>query len=83
METDLVTLINEAAVNHQWVLLGVAVVCLVVPIVLKALGKSVPIVDQAIAIVLKVARGFSKPKVLPAPGKEGVEAVVKVEEEKK
>jgi hypothetical protein len=78
-------LINQAAGSGDWLVLAIAAVCLIVPIVLKALGKSVPIVDQIVSVVIGVAKSLRKPKP-PAPlepGKEGIAAVVEVKDETK
>lgn len=80
---DVLDIINQAAAGGDWILLAVGAVALIVPIVLKALGKSVPVVDQIISVVLKVATSLRKPKAPPAvePGKpEGIAAVIKIED---
>lgn len=81
---DIEAIINSAVVSHDWVTLAVAVVVLVVPIVLKAMGKNVPVVDAVIGWVRSVlAARAKKPTPPPAAGKEGVEAVVPVVEKPK
>lgn len=89
MDPELLQMLQDAAINHQWLLLGVGLVCLLVPLVLKAMGKSVPVVDSLLDMVLKIAKGFKKSPVAPvnpvahAGSPEGAKAVVVVEEEKK
>ena len=81
---DLQALINEAAQNKDWLLLAVGCVALAVPIVLKALGKNIPVVDQILDVLIRVAVNFrKKPVPTPANGKEGISAVVPIEEKKK
>lgn len=82
---DLEAIINQSVVAKDWVTLGVAVVVLVVPIVLKALGKNVPVVDTVISWVRGVLAARAKQPVAPPPpsGKDGVEAVVPVVEKPK
>ena len=43
---ELLALINDAAASHNWPVVAGGVAVLAVPIVLKALGKSVPGLDQ-------------------------------------
>lgn len=82
---DLQSIINEAAQNRDWLMLAAASLALVVPVVLKALGKSVPVVDQLLGLLLKVVSAFRKPPQAPPPvdGKEGIAAVVPIKDEKK
>lgn len=81
---DMEAIINQAVLAKDWVTLAVAVVVLVVPIVLKALGKDVPVVDAVVGWVRGVlAARAKKPVVPPTSGKEGVEAVVPVVEKPK
>lgn len=86
MDDSLLQLINDSVMNHQWVILAIASVLLIVPLVLKALGKSVPIVDQIITIVASILRSFAK-KPAPPPAQlpenqEGVAKVVPIREDK-
>lgn len=85
---DLSALINEAAQNKEWVLLAVSAVALIVPIVLKAIGKQVPLLDTILDVAIKIAVSLRKPKAVEAPKDgetkaEGVAGVVKIEDEKK
>lgn len=76
--------LNSAAQSGDWVMLAVLGVAVIVPIVLKALGKSVPVLDQALELAVKVAGAFRKPKPPPPaePGKDGIAGIVPVEEKK-
>jgi hypothetical protein len=81
---DLQALINEAAQNKDWLLLAVGCVALAVPIVLKAMGKNIPVVDQVLDVLIRVAVNFrKKPVPPPVAGKEGISAVVPIEDKKK
>jgi hypothetical protein len=82
---DLQSIINEAAQSRDWLMLAAASLALIVPVVLKALGKSVPIVDQLLGLLLKVVSAFRKPPQAPPPadGKAGIAAVVPIKDEKK
>lgn len=81
---DLQALINEAAQNKDWIILIAASIALFVPIVLKAFGKSIPVVDQALDLAIKALLSFrKKPEAPPAKGKEGIEAVLPVEKKDK
>lgn len=87
METtpDIVAMINDAIGTKNWPLLVVAVLMILVPVVLKLLGKDVPFVSS---VLIKVAEFFkSRPPVQEPPKPEeepqGVDSVVKVVDEKK
>ncbi len=67
-QADVITTIHDALASHAtagYIVAGIAAVALLVPIVLKALGKSIPLVDVAIDLVLNVAKSFL-PKPKPA-----------------
>ena len=78
-------LINEAAQTKNWPMLAAAAVILIVPVVLKALGKSVPLLDQALSWAQKALPMMRKKEVPPAPEGEpqGVAKVVPIEDAKK
>lgn len=59
---DAIEILNQAAQHKDYLLLAVSAVAVIVPVVLKVLGKQVPIVDQAIELVLKVVVALRKPK---------------------
>ncbi len=78
--SDLLSIIDNAAQSQDWLILAVSSVLLVVPIVLKALGKKVPLVDGVIEFAIGVLKS-RKPKEPPAPKPgeaTGVNAVVPV-----
>ena len=60
MDDSLVALINDAVSNQQWILLALAIVLLIVPIVLRALGKQIPIVDQLVPVITGFLKGLLK-----------------------
>jgi len=81
---DLNQLLNEAAQAKDWIVLGGALLCLVVPIVLKALGKSVPIVDSIIDIAKNVLVAIrKKPEQKQVESKndaeQGIASIVSIE----
>lgn len=81
---DTLTLLNSAAQAQDWLALGLLVVAIAVPVVLKAMGKKVPFVDTAVSAVLAFVKS-KKPKEPPAPAKDekqGIAAVVDVAEKK-
>lgn len=87
METnpDLIALINSAAQGHQWVLLAVAGLALLVPVVLHALGKDIPVVSAVLNALVDVVKGMKI--VQPAPkdpkAQPGIASVVKIEDARK
>jgi hypothetical protein len=85
VEPTLEDLINEAAQSKNWPMLAAAAVILIVPVVLKALGKSVPLLDQALAWAQKALPMLKKKAPPPAPEGEpqGVAKVVPIESAKK
>lgn len=62
---DLTQIINDAAQGHDWLVLAIACVLLIVPVVMKALGKKVPIVDTILDLGLKVLPLLKKKPVEP------------------
>jgi hypothetical protein len=82
---DLLALINDAASTQNWPVLAGAVAVLVVPIVLKAIGKPVPILDQALPVVVRFLKGVKKPEVKPETLPEnqpGLAAVIQIDKAK-
>lgn len=81
---ETLNMLNAAAQSQDWLALGLLSLVVVVPVVLKAMGKKVPFVDTAVSAVLAFVKS-KKPKEPPPPAKDektGLEAVVKVEEKK-
>lgn len=65
---DLIALLNDAATTQNWPVLAAGILVLAVPIVLKALGKSVPGLDQATPVIVGFLKKFKKappPEQLP------------------
>lgn len=83
---ELLALINDAAASHNWPVVAGGVAVLAVPIVLKALGKSVPGLDQltkfAVDALRKVKPPAPKPETLPE-NQPGLSNVVSIEDAKK
>lgn len=85
---ELLSLINDAAASHNWPVVAGGVVVLAVPIVLKALGKSVPGLDQlttfAVSALRKVKPPAPKPEEQPEnqPGLASVIQIDKAKEDK-
>jgi hypothetical protein len=83
---ELLALLNDAAANQNWPVLAAGVVLLAVPIVLKAIGKPVPILDQAIPTAIKFLKGIKKPAPKPETLPEnqpGLSNVVNIEDARK
>ena len=81
--SDLLTIIDTAAQTQDWLILAIAAVLLIVPIVLKALGKKVPLVDGIIDLAVGILKTRKKaPPPVPAGELEGVAKVVPIEAEK-
>ncbi len=81
---DTLTLLGNAAQAQDWLALGLLAVAVVVPVVLKAMGKKIPFVDTAVSAVIAFVKS-KKPKEPPPPAKDekqGLAAVVVVEEKK-
>ena len=83
---NLEALIHEAAQNKDWLTLAIAAVLLIVPVVMKALGKKVPLLDSGLDLVAKILPALKKKPVEPPPAegeKQGLAAVVPIEDAKK
>lgn len=69
---DVIATVRDALAAHAtagYIVAGVAVVILLIPIVLKAFGKNIPLVDLALDMVLTVAKSFiPKPKPVDVVG---------------
>lgn len=81
---ETLTLLNNAAQSQDWLALGLLALVVVVPVVLKAMGKKIPFVDTAVSAIVAFVKS-KKPKEPPPPAKDektGLEAVVKVEDKK-
>ena len=85
---ELLSLLNDAASTQNWPVLAAGVVLLAVPIVLKAIGKPVPILDQALPAAVKFLKGIKKPAPKPEtlpenqPGLSNVVHIDKAREDK-
>lgn len=79
---DLTQLLNEAAQGKDWVVLVGALLAILIPAVLKILGKQVPIVDQILDFAIKFLIAFRKKPEVPAKPDEktGLAAVVPIED---
>lgn len=80
--SEIVDIIDAAAQTQDWVVLVIASLVLVVPLVLKGMGKKVPLVDAAVALVTGVLKGMKRkaPPPLPEGEKDGVAGVVPVKD---
>lgn len=82
---ELLALINDAAASHNWPVVAGGVAVLAVPIVLKALGKGVPGLDQltkfAVDALRKVKPPAPKPEALPE-NQSGLANVVHIDKAK-
>lgn len=82
---EVLSLINDAATTQNWVLLAAGVALLAVPIVLKALGKSVPGLDKltpiAVGFLQKLKKPAPKPEDLPE-NQPGLAAVIQIDKAK-
>jgi len=82
---ELLSLLNDAASTQNWPVLAAGVVLLAVPIVLKAIGKPVPILDQALPAAVKFLKGIKKPAPKPEEQPEnqpGLAAVIQIDKAK-
>lgn len=82
---ELLALIQDAATTQNWVLLAAGVGVLAVPIVLKALGKNVPGLDQATPVIVGFLQKLKKPAPKPEeqPEKQpGLAAVIQIDKAK-
>ena len=79
---ELLALISDAASTQNWVLLAAGVGVLAVPIVLKALGKSVPGLDQLTKFAVDALRKVKPPAPKPEEQPEnqpGLAAVIQID----
>jgi hypothetical protein len=82
---ELLALLNDAASTQNWPVLAAGVVLLAVPIVLKAIGKPVPILDQVLPTAVKFLKGMKKPAPKPEEQPEnqpGLAAVIQIDKAK-
>lgn len=83
---EVLSLINDAAASHNWVVVAGGVAVLAVPVVLKALGKNVPGLDQltkfAVEQLKKVKPPAPKPEDLPE-NQPGIANVVHIDDARK
>jgi len=83
---ELLSLISDAASTQNWVLLAAGVGVLAVPVVLKALGKNVPGLDQATPVIVgflkKLKKPAPKPETLPE-NQPGLAAVIQIDDARK
>ena len=80
--SDILDIINAAAQSQDWLILAISAVLLIVPIVLKAVGKKIPLVDGVVELAVSVLKARKKaPPPVPAGELEGVAKVVPVEGE--
>lgn len=85
MDQQLLDTLNQAAQSHQYVLLAVALLALIVPAVLHALGKDVPLASPVLKAAVEIVKGMKVVDRVPPPANkpEGVAAVVPVVEDLK
>lgn len=68
---DASQLLHDAIANHGWVIAACAGLIILVPLVLKALGKNIPGVDLVLDVAVGLLKSFSKkPAPAPAPTEE-------------
>jgi hypothetical protein len=84
---ELLNQLSEAVASQNWlvvVIVGVVLALALVSVVLKAIGKPVPLLDTLLDFAKRVIPSLPK-KAPPAPvdGKQGVAAIIPVEETKK
>lgn len=80
---EIFTAMNEAIATHNWPVVGAAALAIVVPLVLKALGKEVPFVEPAVKAIFGAIKGiFVKKPAEPSAPPAGLANVVKIEEVK-
>ena len=73
---EILALLNDAAAQKDWVVLAILGAAVIVPVVLKALGKHVPLVDTVIEWVVAILK--ARKKALPPTPEGEVEGVAKV-----
>lgn len=64
-----------------YVLAAIGLLAVLVPVILKALGKSVPVLDSVIDVVVALARKVLVKQKADAEAKKGVESIVEVKKE--
>ena len=70
--------INQAAVSHQWLLLGLAGLALLVPIVLHALGNDIPFVSSILNALVEVVKGMKTVDPVPKDAPQGIAKIVPI-----
>ena len=84
MESDLLTQLSDAVAGQNWIAVVAIGLAVVIPLVLKALGKNIPFVEPILRVIVGWARGLKGPK--PAPKQEdqkGLAAVVEIKDAEK
>lgn len=72
-DPDLLTMLQDALAMHStvgYVLAGVVALLFLVPIILKALGKNVPLLDPVLKILTAIVARLVKGKTVEAPAEE-------------
>lgn len=72
-DPDLLSMLQDALAMHStlgYVLAGVVAVLFLVPIVLKALGKSVPLLDPVLKILTAIVSRLVKGRAVEVPVEE-------------
>lgn len=72
-DPDLLSMLQDALAMHStlgYVLAGVVAVLFLVPIVLKALGKSVPLLDPVLKILTAIVSRLVKGRAVETPPEE-------------
>lgn len=85
METNFNELLEQlvtAAADHNWLVVVLVAVLIAVPIVLRLLGKEVPLVSSILDIVAKIIPMLKKKAPPPPAEGSGLASVVPVEEKK-
>lgn len=79
---DAMQALSDALASGEPVLAVVAVVALALVTVLKLFGKSIPLVDPILKVVLGIARSIKLKKPEPLPEeKQGLKSVVPIEDQ--
>lgn len=79
---ELVAQLVTAAAEHNWVVVALVAVLIAVPIVLRLLGKEIPLVSSILDIVAKLIPMLKKKAPAPPAEGDGLASVVPVEEKK-
>lgn len=64
---DAMQLLTDSVAQNDLVVGGIALVALLVVVILKALGKSIPLVDPIVKLCLAIAPAIGKAFKKPAP----------------